>query len=48
MSINKTNCNLKAGRQQSGTAIHKLEGWKEMFLFNDALNTIYLRLYGGG
>ena len=25
-----------------------LEGRKEMFLFNDALNTFYLRLYGVG
>ena len=25
-----------------------MEGRKEMFLFNDALNTFYLRLYGVG
>ena len=28
--------------------LYRKEGRKEMFLFNDALNTFYLRLYGIG
>ena len=36
----------KARATCTGGGLAPNRGWKEMFLFNDALNTFYLRLYG--
>ena len=43
-----TNLNATTGSTMSGNSTTKIgrKGRKEMFLFNDALNIFYLRLYG--